>query len=107
VNFIRAEEGIPATDYNKGGNMTKMERLKREARETATRLGHRLGRFSPSVITDEGIKPSERAAAVAACELCGVIVVVDPAPALGEEAVRGEGVLRPCAAIEQEGHETA
>ena len=87
--------------------MTRMERLKQEAREIATRLGHRLGRFRPSVITVEGPQPSQRPAAVAACELCGAVVLVDPAPAAGEEALSGEGVLRPCVAIEQEGHEMA
>lgn len=87
--------------------MTRVERLKREAREIATQLGHRLGRFRPSVITVEAPAPSQRPAAVVACELCGALVVVDPAPAVGEEAITGEGVMRQCVAIEQEGHETA
>jgi len=87
--------------------MTRMERLKREARETATRLGHSLERFRPSVITTEAPAPSERAAAVAACTMCGAVVLVDPAPLAGEPAITGEGVMRPCVAIEQEGHETA
>lgn len=87
--------------------MTKTERLKREARETATRLGHRLGRFRPSVITVEGPVPSQRPAAVAACEMCGAVVLVDTAPPAGDDAVTGEGVIRRCVAIEQEGHEMA
>jgi hypothetical protein len=87
--------------------MTRMERLKREARETATRLGHRLRRFRPSVITSEAPVPSQRPAAVAACEICGAVVLVDPAPVTGDEAITGEGVIRRCAAIEQEGHEMA
>ncbi len=87
--------------------MTKVERLKREARETATRRGHRLGRFRPSVITMEGPGPSERPAAVAACEICGAVVLVDPAPLPGEAAITGQGVTRRCTAIEQEGHEMA
>jgi hypothetical protein len=87
--------------------MTKLERLKHEARETATRLGHRLGRFRASVITGEGPHPRERAAAVTACELCGAVVVVDPEPVPGEEAITGEGIRRACVTIEQEGHETA
>jgi hypothetical protein len=87
--------------------MTRMERLKREAREIATRLGHRLGRFRPSVITDAGPALGQRPAAVAACDLCGAVVLVDPVPVPGEEAITGEGVMRPCVAIEQEGHEMA
>ncbi len=87
--------------------MTRIERLKREGREVATRLGHRLGRFRPSVITTEGPAPSTRPAAVAACPRCGAVVLVDPAPVPGEEAITGEGVMRPCVGIEQEGHEMA
>jgi hypothetical protein len=87
--------------------MTRMERLKREARETATRLGHHLGRFRASVITMEAPGPSQRPAAVAACEICGAVVLVDPVPLPGEEAITGEGVTRRCTAIEQEGHEMA
>lgn len=87
--------------------MTRMERLKREARETAVRLGHDLGQFRPSVITNEAAAPSQRPAAVAACARCGAVVLVDPAPVAGEEAITGEGVMRPCVAIEQEGHEMA
>jgi hypothetical protein len=87
--------------------MTRMERLKREARETTTRLGHHLGRFRHSVITGEGPQPVQRTAAVAACEMCGAVVLVNPDPVPGEEAVTGEGVMRPCVSIEQEGHETA
>jgi hypothetical protein len=87
--------------------MTRMERLRKEARETATRLGHHLGRFRPSVITIEAPVLSQRPAAVAACKICGAVVVVDSGPPAGEAAVNGEGVLRRCAAIEQEGHEMA
>lgn len=87
--------------------MTKMERLKRQARQIAAELGHQLGRFEASVITAEPPAPSERPAAVAACQKCGAVVVVDPAAAAAGEAINGEGVLRPCGPIEQEGHETA
>ncbi len=87
--------------------MTRMERLKREARDNASRLGHLLGRFRPSVITGEGPQPGQRLAAVAACARCGAVVLVDPKSASGEDAVTGEGVMRPCLFIEQEGHETA
>jgi hypothetical protein len=87
--------------------MTKMERLKREARKIAAQLGHRLERFRPSVITAEAPASSQRPAALAACKVCGAVVLVDPAPVAGEEPISGEGVMRPCVAIEQEGHETA
>jgi hypothetical protein len=87
--------------------MTRVERLQREARETSTRLGHRLGRFRPSVITIDTPIPSQRPAAVAACEICGALAVVDPAAPAGEAAITGEGVLRHCHAIDQEGHEMA
>jgi hypothetical protein len=87
--------------------MTRMERLKREAREIATQLGHRLDRFRPSVITNEGPASSQRPVAVAACPRCGAVVMVDPAPVAGGETITGEGVMRPCVAIEQEGHEMA
>ena len=87
--------------------MTRMERLKREARETATRLGHLLGRFHPSVITAAEPQTGQRPAAVAACTRCGAVVVVAPENAPGEEAITGEGIMRQCVTIEQEGHETA
>jgi hypothetical protein len=87
--------------------MTKIERLKREARETATRLGHLLGRFQASVITPGGPGSDPRSAAVTACQRCGAVVLVDPAPVAGEAAISGEGVIRQCTFIEQEGHETA
>jgi len=87
--------------------MTKMERLKRQARQIAIELGHQPGRFRESVITAEPPAPRERPAAVAACQVCGAVVLVDPAPLAGGEAITGEGVLRPCVPIEQEGHETA
>ncbi|MFA5111847.1 MAG: hypothetical protein WC443_10610 [Desulfobaccales bacterium] len=87
--------------------MTRMERLRREARQLATRLGHRLERFRPSVITADPPAPRQRPAAVAACTVCGAMVMVDPAPLPGGEALSGEGVTRPCTAIEQEGHEMA
>jgi hypothetical protein len=51
--------------------------------------------------------PGQRPAAVAACEICGALVVVDPDHPAGKEAITGEGVIRECGAIEQEGHETA
>lgn len=86
--------------------MKKIERLKQEAREAATLLGHRMGKFRHSEITTNH-PPTERPAAVAACEVCGVIVLVDPAPPQGEPHITGEGVNRPCSAIEQEGHEMA
>jgi hypothetical protein len=87
--------------------MTRMERLKRQARQIATELGHHLGQFQTSVITAEPPAPLERPAAVAACQVCGAVVVVDPAPAADGETINGEGVLRQCGFIEQEGHETA
>ena len=87
--------------------MTRVERLRRDARDTATRLGHLLGRFRASVITVEGPVPSQRPAAVAACAKCGAVVLVDPVPAAGEDAITGEGVMRPCVDIEYESHETA
>jgi hypothetical protein len=87
--------------------MTRMERLKRAARETASRLDHRLGRFRPSVITAGPPAPSQRPAAVAICEICGAIVVVDQDPPPDASAMTGEGVSRRCKAIQQEGHEMA
>lgn len=87
--------------------MTKMERLKAEARETATLRGHKLGRFRPSVITPEFGKGEERPAEVAVCEICAALVVVDPDPPPGEPKVLGEGVNRDCKAIDREWHETA
>jgi len=87
--------------------MTRMERLKRAARDTATRLGHRVGRFRPSAITGAPPGPSQRPAAVAACEICGAMVVVDPAAPPDAPAMTGEGVSLHCTAIQQEGHETA
>jgi hypothetical protein len=87
--------------------MTKMDRLKRKARQIALELGHHLGRFRESVITAEPPAPKERPAAVAACQMCGAVVLVDPAAEAGGEAITGEAVLRPCVTIEQEGHETA
>jgi hypothetical protein len=87
--------------------MTRLERLKRKARQIATELGHHLGQFQASVITAEPPAPPERPAAVAACQVCGAVVVVDPSPGAAGEPLNGEGVLRQCGFIEQEGHETA
>jgi len=82
-----------------------MEQLKAEARETAKLRGHKLGRFKDSVITSGS--QQERPAKVAVCEICGALVVVDPAPVPGEPEILGEGVNRDCRAIDQEWHETA
>jgi hypothetical protein len=87
--------------------MTRIERLKQEARETAARLGHHLGRFRQMVITAGSQGAPQRPAAVAACEICGALVMVDAAPVAGEEPITGEGALRRCHVIEQEGHEMA
>ncbi len=87
--------------------MTRLERLKREAREIASGLGHRLGIFRPMVITADPPDPSHRPAAVAACDICGALAIVDPASLVEGQAMSGEGVLFRCSAIEQEGHESA
>ena len=87
--------------------MTKMERLKAEARETATLRGHMLGRFKASVITPESGKGEERPAAVAVCEICAAFVVVDPAPPPGEPEILGQAVDGDCHPIEGETHESA
>ncbi len=86
--------------------MTKMERLKQEAREAAELKGHRLGKFLQSVIT--GSSPeSPRPAAVAVCQVCGAMAVVDPAPLPEEPEILGEAVTQECFAVDREGHETA
>jgi len=87
--------------------MTKLERLKAEARETATLRGHVLGRFKTSVITPEGGKGEERPGAVAVCEVCAAFVVVDPNPPPGEPEIIGQAVDGDCHAIERETHESA
>jgi len=84
-----------------------MERLKAEAREAATLRGHRLGRFKDSVITPGSSQEVHRPGAVAVCEICAALVVVDPAPPPGEPEILGEGVNRDCGGIDQEWHETA
>ena len=87
--------------------MTKLARLKQEAREAAKLRGHRLGRFRESVITSETAPQSPRAAVVAVCQICGSMAVVDPAPPPGEPEILGEAVEMQCLGIEREGHETA
>jgi hypothetical protein len=87
--------------------MTKMERLKREARETARLKGHTLGRFLQSVITRDAAPESPRPAAVAVCQICGAMAVVDPKPVPGEPEILGEAITQECFAIDREGHETA
>jgi len=87
--------------------MTKMERLKQEARATAKARGHLLGRFKDSVITPESGKGGDRPAAVAVCEICAAFVVVDPAPPPGEPEILGQAVDMDCHAIERETHESA
>jgi hypothetical protein len=87
--------------------MTKMERLKAEARETATLRGHVLGRFKASVITPESGQGGERPAAVAVCEICAAFVLVDPAPPPGEPEILGQAMDMDCHAIERETHESA
>jgi hypothetical protein len=94
-------------NFNLEAMMTRITRLKQEARGTATRMGHRLKRFKPMVITADPPAPSSRPAAAAICEILGAMVVVDPAPLVEGQAITGEGVNRQCVAIEQEGHETA
>ncbi len=87
--------------------MTKLDRLKAEARETATLRGHRLGKFQAAAISGEIASEDQRPGATAVCEICGALVVVDPAPPPGEPEVLGEGVNRDCTGIEEEWHETA
>ena len=87
--------------------MTKMRRLKVEARETATLRGHVLSRFKTSVITPEGGKGEERPGAVAVCDICAAFVVVDPNPPPGEPEILGQAVDEDCHAIEGETHELA
>jgi hypothetical protein len=87
--------------------MTRMERLKQEAREAASLLGHRLGHFRQSVVTGGSAAATPRPVVVAACANCGALVVIDPAWANPAARITGEGVLRQCFGIEQEGHETA
>jgi hypothetical protein len=87
--------------------MNKMERLRAEARETATLRGHLLGRFKASVITPEGGKGEERPGAVAVCEICSAFVVVDPNPPPGEPEILGLAVDDDCHPIEGETHESA
>jgi hypothetical protein len=86
--------------------MTKMARLKQEAREAAKLKGHTLGRFKASVLTGSSSQ-SERPGAAAVCRVCGAMVVVDSAPAPHEPEIMGEGVEIQCLGIEREGHETA
>ena len=87
--------------------MTKLERLKAEARETATLRGHMLGRFKASVITPESGKGVERPAAVAYCDICADFVVVAPDPPQGEPEIRGQAMDGDCHPIEGETHESA
>ena len=87
--------------------MTRLTRLKQQARESATLLGHRLGKFRRLVITADPPAPPTRPGAAATCEICGAMVVVDPSPLVAGESVTGEGVNRQCTVIDHEGHETA
>jgi hypothetical protein len=87
--------------------MTKMARLKQEAREAARLKGHRLGRFRESVVIGEGSAPVQRSVVVAVCQVCGAMAVVDPAPARDEPEILGEAVEWQCFGIDREGHETA
>lgn len=87
--------------------MTKLQRLKAEAKETATLRGHMLGRFKASVITPETSTGGEREAAVAVCQVCAAFVVVDPNPPPGEPEIVGQAVDMDCHAIERETHESA
>jgi hypothetical protein len=86
--------------------MTKMERLKQQAREAAKLKGHALGRFKASVLSG-GAPPSQRPGAVAVCRVCGAMAVVDPAPPPQEPELIGEALEIQCLGIEREGHETA
>jgi hypothetical protein len=87
--------------------MAKMDRLKREARAAATFKGHKLGRFSQSVITMGSAPQTQRLAVVASCKICGALVMVDPAPPPEEEEILGAAVEMECLGIDWEGHETA
>ena len=86
--------------------MTKMERLRRQARETAKLKGHTLGRFKEAAISGKS-SHNRRPGAVAACRICGAMAVVDAAPGPDEPEILGEALEVQCLAIEREGHETA
>jgi len=60
--------------------------LKKEARETATWRGHKLGTF----------KPSGKYSAIATCKRCGAEVVVNSRPAPNEIDIMGEAVALSC-----------
>jgi hypothetical protein len=87
--------------------MTRLERLKREAREAAGLKGHKMGRFRESVITGGSPAQGPRPAVVAVCRQCGAMAVVDPSPVSGEPEILGEGVTQECFGIDRMGHETA
>jgi len=87
--------------------MTRIDRLKAEAREAAMLKGHRLGRFKPAVITPDRRPENRRTAVVAVCAICGCMATVDPSPPPGEPEILGEAVARECFGIDRETHETA
>lgn len=72
--------------------MTRFERLKREARETATARGHELGRFLPM---GEGQRKGHRAA-FARCGACGMGVTVETKPPPNGIEIGGEAVALTC-----------
>lgn len=71
--------------------MTKLERLKREAREAATRRGHTLVRFYRN-----GIPAAEISGMSAECSQCGMSVTVRPKPMPNEIDIGGEAVALNC-----------
>ena len=75
--------------------MRKIERLKKEARETCQWRGHKMGKFT-NLTYGEGWHPGPRYTAIADCERCGMWVEVDTRPRANGIEIGGDAVALNC-----------
>jgi hypothetical protein len=71
--------------------MTKIDALRKSARESAKWRGHTLSRFSPAEIHSNGKKQS-----FASCLICGAMAVVDTQPLPNDIDISGSAVALNC-----------
>ena len=85
---------MPYSTDEKGGSdniMTKLNTLRKSARDSATWHGHNLSRFSPAKIYS-----AEKQQSFATCLECGAMAVVDTRPLPNSIDISGSAVAIGC-----------
>lgn len=77
--------------------MTKIDTLRKIARECAAWRGHKLGRFSPAQIHSDGKKKQS----FASCLECGAMAVVDTQPLPNGIDICGRVVALSCKDVKE------